>query len=1529
MKHTRYLFFGLLILSGALGFRKNEDPAYIAQLKQKLHDRKTKYPEEKIYVQFDKPFYKPGETVWFNAMVLNSNTHQPTNVSNVVYVELIDPKGNVADRKELLIEQGSAYGAFDFAPQSASGLYQVRAFTNWMKNFGEQNFFKKTIQVQRVITPRLMLKLDFIKKAYGAGDSVTATLTATSLQNQPAKDASVSMQASLDGKVALAATFTTDDFGISNIKFKLPDTLNSPDGLLNLIISYNGLEESISRSIPIVLNKIRLDFFPEGGYAIANVSGNIAFKALNEFEKGADVSGVILDENKNIVTRFESYHMGMGAFEFTPLPGKKYYAQINSPAGNSSLLPLPEVRVSGLTLNLKEVSNSSVSWNISSTDLQSGYLVAQAHGELVLTQAVQLKPGGNILRVATDKFPAGIAVFTLFTNDGIAQCERLVFLNPGKKLSIRVTSDKKHYLPREKVTLKIHTSDEYGKGIPAKLSLSVADNQLISFADDKQDNLLSAMLLSSEVKGEIQEPSFYFDPKEPKAAKAIDYLLMTQGWRRFTWNEILADTVQIVHAPERINTLSGKVVDKSNAGVQSEVTLIEAGNKRRIIQLKTTPEGYFTFKNIDPSVNILLLTRSSGNLEVDKKQNFSVSHQSRIILESDAEQIGETQVEQGAVKRKRDTETSFSMEEDQTTLNEVVVVTGGLTVHRRELGNQAITVRATDIEASSRLNIATALSGKVPGILISALSSNPSAQTRIVLRGTNSLGNGRSEPLYVVNGIVMGSSLNDNFSIGSFIDPEDIDEITILSSAQAVALYGGEASNGVISITTRTRFLYFTRNQQARYSSLTIKPRQFSATREFYAEPPAKDKKREDFRTTIHWAPSVITDSKGDATLSFFNNDAVSSFRITAEGFNASGLLGHEEQTYHTLLPLSLDVKLPEFLGFEDRLRLPVYVKNSTDQLMSAEVSVNIGDNFLLNGPATVNVDVNPNSIKTVWFELSPKAKAGDFPVSVSMKSNDNQDKINQVIRIKPVGFPMRLSFSAQKRDTTFNFTIHEAEKGTLEASLTAYPDVLSDLFAGAESILREPHGCFEQVSSSTFPNILALQFMKQSGQIKKDVETRALSLISSGYNQLTKYEIKGGGFEWYGKPPAHEGLTAYGLLEFTEMKKVFNGVDEEMLTRTRDWLLSRKDEKGGYTITQGKYGFSSASQEVNNAYITYALSETGTLNLEKEYTKSFTQAMSTKDMYQLALVANTAFNLNKMKDYDKLISIFKESISGDVIELKADHSITRSYGQSLYTETLALWTLAILKNKTADNFLAITCIKSLVKQRYYGGFGSTQATTLALQSLTHFATRVRDTRGDGVIEILVNAKSAERIDYSKTTQEKIVMNKFAANLTDKQQTLGVSFKETENAMPYSVDIAWYTKRPVSDTECSVRISTSLSSVSTRVNETVRLAVSIRNVTNTGIPTTMAVIGIPSGLSIQPWQLKELQEKQVFDFYEMMNGNLVLYYREMGPNEIRNINLDLKAELPGQFTGAASCAYLYYTHEFKDWVAGNSIAVMP
>lgn len=1527
----------MIVLGIGSGFSKLGPTDFLDRLNEQLNSYNASYPEEKVYVKTDKPFYKPGEDIWFTAFVLNSNTHQATHVSEVVYVDLIDSKGNIASHLELLVQEGTAHGDYTIPSSTPGGLYQLRAYTQWMKNFGDENFFKKEIQIQRIITPRLLLKLEFEREAYGKGDTVNVTLKTEDLRGNGVVTSDIQYKVSLAGAPISASQTQSDYQGIAHISFALPDTLYTHDGLLQVSIRAAGTEESISRAIPIVLNKITLQFFPEGGQLVENVSSNVAFKALNEFGKGADVSGSIVDENNTIVARFESFHMGMGSFMITPKVGKKYYARIERPAGNNVQLELPPPTVSGYVLNLDQKERESVTWSIDAPETGLAYLTGHSHGELFFREKINLRQGMNSLKISTEKFPAGIAVFTLFNKHGIEQCERLVFLNNDNRLNIRIKPDKEYYQPREKVQVQLETTDYNGKPIPAKISLAVVDDQLISFADDKQDNILSAILLSSEVRGEIQEPSFYFEANEPKADKALDYLLMTQGWRRFSWKDVSSNNRFITYTPEKVKNLSGTVVNQQGKGISSQVTLLELGGKKRIVKLLTTPEGHFVFKNIDPTVTLLILAKKSGKIILKRgyPSSFSLNDKDRTIIipENSSELMGDTGSTQPADVSETESGLNMTLDADAATLNEVVVVGYG-SESRRNLAGSVTTIKpGTPINNAYSTNAMEVLSGRVAGLVVTP-SSGTSAQTSIVLRGQSSLVLGNFSPLYVIDGHPIETSLNQNFSNGGFIGADEIESIEVLSSPEASAIYGSKAANGVIAITTRSRIglgYVRTRNRTARYTSVTLTPRKFSPTREFYVPPPAsaKSEKREDLRTTVYWNHTVVTNQKGQATVSFYNNDAVSAFRVTAEGFSAAGLIGRHEKVYHTELPLSIDLKLPECIGLEDVLKLPVRINNATPSTRSAKLSFSTSSELLLQPSSEQTITVPPNTTQTCWVELTPKGNTGDFSFSIKLESGDYHDELEYVIRVQPIGFPVRVSFSSKSLNDSVQVSIVDAEKNSIKGELTAFPDLLNDLFTGAEAVLQQPHGCFEQVSSSTFPNILALQFLKQSGLINQPVEKLALSYIQEGYNRLMAYEIKGGGFEWFGAPPAHEGLTAYGLVQFNEMKKVFTKVDDDLLRRTTRWLLSRRNGNGGFLQNTGKYGFSAASEPVTNTYITYALSETGTKDILPEYHRAFNEAMTSKDMYRMALVALAAFNLEESEDYAKLITEFKTHISLTGFKnFKAEHSIVRSYGNSLRVETIALWAVALMKERNPELELINNCIQQIIACRSYGQFGSTQGTTLALKALTDYASLVRTTRDEGEIQLFIDDEMAGKLGYDKDVREKLLLNNFAKNLKQNgNQRLHVLFKGTTNPLPYSVNVQWYTKKPPSSDLCPLQLASSLSGSTVRLNETIRLTATLTNLKDTGLPMSVAVVGIPAGLSVQPWQLKALQEKGVFDFYEITGGNLAIYYRELGPKAKHVVNLDLKAEIPGTYIGAAGSAYVYYYNEHKHWTAGNSIVI--
>ena len=175
--------------------------------------------------------------------------------------------------------------------------------------------------------------------------------------------------------------------------------------------------------------------------------------------------------------------------------------------------------------------------------------------------------------------------------------------------------------------------------------------------------------------------------------------------------------------------------------------------------------------------------------------------------------------------------------------------------------------------------------------------------------------------------------------------------------------------------------------------------------------------------------------------------------------------------------------------------------------------------------------------------------------------------------------------------------------------------------------------------------------------------------------------------------------------------------------------------------------------------------------------------------------------------------------------------------------------------------------------------------------------------------------------------KDAIVLDSLEQYIKEGKHSLNVKYVGTKNPLPHSLAVSWNTSLPSCDEECKVDLKTKLAAKSANQGETIRLTATIKNKTSEGLPSPIAIIGIPAGLSLQPWQLKEMQEKKMFDYYEVMGSNLVLYYRGMGPKEEKVINIDLKADIPGEFEAPASSAYLYYTNEYKTWDAGGKVLV--
>ena len=671
-----------------------------------------------------------------------------------------------------------------------------------------------------------------------------------------------------------------------------------------------------------------------------------------------------------------------------------------------------------------------------------------------------------------------------------------------------------------------------------------------------------------------------------------------------------------------------------------------------------------------------------------------------------------------------------------------------------------------------------------------------------------------------------------------------------------------------------------------------------------------------------------MTDKKGKASIIFWNNDALTTFRIIAEGMSINNQLGRTEQTYFTKLPFEFTAKMPAHFTVNDEVKIPMYMTNNTGEAIKGKIQVDDAGVFRFDN-SSLEVEVAPQTTRMAYFTgvvmRTLKAKEAD-ELKINFVNKQYPESIANRLEVFSTGFPIEQAFAGNKQTNDYKVTIPEVAGGSLKAELTAYPNVMGDLMEGIQGIIRRPYGCFEQVSSSTYPNILALQFLEQTGKTLPKVRDRALSYIADGYKKLAAYETRKKGFEWYGKTPPHEGLTAYGLMEFLEMQKVYGGVSNKMIERTKGWLLSRRDGKGNFKQNRGRYGFAAASRTVNNAYVVYALAFAGVKDdIAKEYKKAYKEATKSKDAYRMALLALAATHLNKPNDAKKLRSLLKNQLQkNEPGKLQAEQTIVRSGGVSRQIEASALMVLAELKQDKPDLVVVQKLINFMLSKRSRGYFGSTQGTILALKALTSYAGYQQSLSNEGKLMVYRNQQLIGSVAYSRTKMGKVSITGLEKYLQKGSQNISVRFAAEKQIIPFALSVSYNTLVPNSSPDCSLDLTTALAKDQVNVSETVRLTTTIKNKKAEGQPSPMALVGIPSGLSPQPWQLKELQEKGTIAYYELSKGYVVFYFRGIEANATRTIHLDLKADVPGVYHAPASNAYLYYTSEHKDWEAGRT-----
>ena len=718
---------------------------------------------------------------------------------------------------------------------------------------------------------------------------------------------------------------------------------------------------------------------------------------------------------------------------------------------------------------------------------------------------------------------------------------------------------------------------------------------------------------------------------------------------------------------------------------------------------------------------------------------------------------------------------------------------------------------------------------------------------------------------------------------------------------------------------------------------------------------------RRDFTETLLWVP-VLVMPNGTADVSFMLSDSVTSFQIVAFGHTADGRLGSFMGEFESKKPFNVNAVLPLEVTANDVIDMPVAVENASSESRSIRVVLETHGLQLEPASPTASekrLDLLPGKRDRVLFRLKPTIKEGIAVVTLKGDSEPfGHDTVQYTMKVVPEGFPISENFSdVLERVAQHDLVLPEKLiKGTLKAGLVVYPAPTSDLQKGLEGLLREPSGCFEQTSTTNYPNVMILSYLREAGVPDAQMEEKARALMARGYGKLISFECRKAdgkeGYEWFGgTAPPHEALTAYGLLQFRDMQRVGYPVDAEMVERTRKYLLSRRDGKGGFLRNARAIDqFGRAPEHITNAYIVWAITESEEGNgrrtdLEPEVTALVAKAKDSTDPYFLSLVANSLINLDKKVEAKDILDKIGKTQKPEGYLDGAQTSITGSGGRTLQIEATALGILAWTKfNQPQDYHKNLNpAIKWIGQQRGgHGAFGSTQSTILALRALLAFTKTQKRPMEGGNLKLIVNGKDIGTQAFPADLKDTLTIDLQNAEEHLKPGKNDVRIEVSgNNLLPYTFKWDYSALAPKSAEGTPIRLSAKMAANAAKDGETVHLRVTVENTAKKGHGMVTAVIGIPAGLNL-PENLEQLKtyarlktdgkdnfEPGKISFFEVKDRELVLYWRQMKPEEKIEVDLDLICRVPGEYRGPASRAYLYYNADTKHWVEPVTMRVEP
>lgn len=896
------------------------------------------FPQEKVYLHIDKGTYIPSDTLWFRAYVVDATLHRP--VSNkYIYVELVNPLDSIVSQAMIRFEDEMYQGYLPLSRELVDGNYTLRAYTRYMLNNVPECIFRRPV---RIVTGSWN-KINMKSISLGA-DNKPLALSFTS-GDKPIQLHQADVLVKDRRYVPLELSTQKDGF---TIRWGEDDWNRNTSWLLSMR-DLGGNKYSCFLPVSTRNEDYKVTFYPEGGYLLNGQSCRVAYKVLGHTGSAVNASIDIVDELGQVILSTRTFHEGMGTFIFTPEMNKKYVAKCMDDFGHSKEFELPDINAKafhGLRVDVQR-DNFKVSL-LSVLDASSEPLYLLAHVRGIVLFSEEWKEPQKRYLLPKEYFPAGVVQFLLLNKEGRILSERLAFSDTYGSTKCNVTVGGLLTKKRERISVETNLLDSNQQPLKGIYSVSVVDSKFSSV--DSCYNILSHLLLTSELKGNIYSPGFYFKKGNPAARNSLDLLLLTQGWRRYDLPEIMKGkyTTPVLEKHSEM-AIRGRTLASSALLSKSDnehlVSLIGTGKIRNFNRvIPTDKNGYFCFDSIEYADGngfyieaIQLKAKKTEKIELfDRKYLKGGDLYPQYPLENDMFQ--RVQVE--------DMEIMTRLDNFHFLLQDVIVRAPIWGSRNYRSFTDKDVVRYKDMRSllkSQGLTIST-MTENTEVIYDRTLSADEEDRDKITavdrdmfsaLEGSTSL----VEDMIYYNDQRILLFVDDNYCkpdiLVNWITPGDIEHMSLVRDVdrdKANDLLQGtlkwsemyymnknydlcyaychiprsRSKIAILNVTTKNGFdsrclgwwsEYYMNIQQDNKRKTTFYPLGYQLPVEFYSPEydtaAKKDNEIPDLRTTLYWNPTLVIDERGSATFSFYTSDQPGSYYIIIEGISDKGDLVH------------------------------------------------------------------------------------------------------------------------------------------------------------------------------------------------------------------------------------------------------------------------------------------------------------------------------------------------------------------------------------------------------------------------------------------------------------------------------------------------------------------------------------------------------------------------------------------------------------------------------------------------------------